>query len=82
MRLARRKTQLAVLALCGALGASSLAGCETTQEKAAAHQAESARILRARAKHQHTHNHHKQEADGTKIRLYGGKSSRQQEGGR
>ena len=46
---ARRAPQLAVLALCGALGAGSLAGCETTQEKAAAQRAESARILKARA---------------------------------
>jgi hypothetical protein len=46
---ARRVPQLAILALCGALGASSLAGCETTQEKAAAQRAESAQILKARA---------------------------------
>jgi hypothetical protein len=46
---ARRAPQLAVLALCGALGAGSLAGCETTQEKAAAQRAESAQILKARA---------------------------------
>ena len=82
MRLARRQAQLAVLALCGALAAGSLAGCETTQEKAAAHQAESARILRARAKHHHAHKHRKHHADGTKIPQYGGKSSRQREGGR
>jgi hypothetical protein len=49
---ARRQTQLAVLGLCGALAAGSLAGCETTQEKAAAHRAESERILEARAKRQ------------------------------
>ncbi|HSC20188.1 MAG TPA: hypothetical protein VLC07_00485, partial [Solirubrobacterales bacterium] len=60
--MARHRTRFAVLALCGALGAGSLAGCETTQEKAAAHQAESERILKARAKRQH-----KQEADGTKT---------------
>ncbi len=77
MRSAKRQAQLAVLVLCGALAAAGLAGCETTQEKAAAHQAESARILRARAKRQHHHKHH---ADGTKIPLYGGKSSRRQEG--
>jgi hypothetical protein len=63
---ARRAPQLAVLALCGALGASSLAGCETTQEKAAAQRAQSERILEARAKrqaqkkkHRHQHKHSK-----------------------
>ncbi|MGN6816625.1 MAG: hypothetical protein ACTHK3_11185 [Solirubrobacterales bacterium] len=50
---AKRQTQLAALVLCGALAAGSLAGCETTQEKAAAKQAESAHILKARAKHHH-----------------------------
>lgn len=52
---AKRKRQsgsLAVLVLCGVIGAGSLAGCETTQEKAAAHQAESERILEAREKRQ------------------------------
>ncbi|MGN6257320.1 MAG: hypothetical protein ACTHN3_06175 [Solirubrobacterales bacterium] len=63
---ARRPTQLAVLALCGTLGAGSLAGCETTQEKAAAQRARSERILEARAKrqkekkkHRHQHKHEK-----------------------
>jgi hypothetical protein len=63
---ARRAPQLAVLALCGALGAGSLAGCETTQEKAAAQRAQSERILEARAKrqaqkkkHRHQHKHEK-----------------------
>jgi hypothetical protein len=63
---AKRPTQLAVLALCGALGAGSLAGCETTQEKASAQRAESERILGARAKrqaqkkkHRHQHKHEK-----------------------
>jgi len=63
---ARRTPQLAVLALCGALGAGSLAGCETTQEKAAAQRAQSERILEARAKrraqkkkHRHQHKHEK-----------------------
>ncbi|MGN6663325.1 MAG: hypothetical protein ACTHK6_03810 [Solirubrobacterales bacterium] len=54
----RRQAQLAVLALCGALAAGSLAGCETTQEKAAAKQAESERILEARKKRQHEKHHH------------------------
>lgn len=66
---AKGAPKLAVLALCGALGAGSLAGCETTQEKAAAKQAESERILKARAKrqaqkkkhkHQHQNGHHQQ----------------------
>jgi len=61
---AKRTPQIAVLILCGAIGAGSLAGCETTQEKAAAQQAESKRILEARAKrqaqkkkHKHGHGH-------------------------
>lgn len=54
----RRQTRLVVLALCAALGASSLAGCETTQEKAAAKQAESEQILNARAKRQQQKKHH------------------------
>lgn len=62
---ARRMPQIAVLVLCGALGACSLAGCETTQEKAAAQQAESERILEARAKRQEekkkNRHQHKQE---------------------
>lgn len=49
---AKRKTQLALLVLCGAIGVAGLSGCETTQEKAAAHQAESERILEAREKRQ------------------------------
>ena len=49
---AERPQRLAVLVLCGALGLGSLAGCETTQEKAAAQRAESERILEARAKRQ------------------------------
>jgi hypothetical protein len=49
---ARRAPRFAVLALCGVLAAGSLAGCETTQEKAAAQRAESERILDARAKRQ------------------------------
>lgn len=49
---ARRPQQLAVLALGGALLTGGLAGCSTTQEKAAAHRAESERILEAREKRQ------------------------------
>jgi hypothetical protein len=56
------------LALCGALGAGALTGCETTQEKAAAQRAQSERILEARAKrqakkkkHKHDDKHQKEE---------------------
>jgi hypothetical protein len=49
---ARRNTQLAVLVLGGTLAAGSLSGCATTQDKAAAQRAESARILKARDKRQ------------------------------
>jgi hypothetical protein len=49
---AKRQSRLGVLVLCGAIGASALAGCSTTQEKAAIHQAESERILEAREKRQ------------------------------
>jgi len=48
----RRPQQLAVLALGGTLAVTGLAGCSTTQEKAAAQRAESARILKARDKRQ------------------------------
>jgi hypothetical protein len=65
---AKRAPQLAVLVLCGALAAGSLAGCETTQEKAAAQRAESERILDARAKRQakkkHTQKHHHKHEKG------------------
>jgi hypothetical protein len=53
-----RLTRFAVLALCGAIAGGSLAGCETTQEKAAAQRAESERILKARAKRQAKRKHH------------------------
>ena len=69
-----KRNQLAVLALAGSLVAAGLTGCETTQEKAAAHRAEAERILKAREQRQQKHhNHH---ADGTNVPLYGGKSSR------
>jgi hypothetical protein len=51
------KRQLAVLGLSGALVAGSLGGCATTQEKAAAQRAESARILDARDKRQERKRH-------------------------
>lgn len=64
----KRPRQLTVLALCGGLGLGGLTGCETTQEKAAAHRAESERILEARAKrqaekkkHRHDDKQHKHE---------------------
>ena len=44
--------QLVALALCGVIGAGSLAGCSTTQEKAAVQRAESEQILEAREKRQ------------------------------
>jgi len=52
VRSASRSRQLAVLALGGALAVTGLSGCETTQEKAEAQRAESARILKARDKRQ------------------------------
>jgi hypothetical protein len=48
----KARQRAAVLGLCGVIAAASLAGCETTQEKAAAQRAESARILKAREKRQ------------------------------
>ena len=77
---AKRAPHLAVLALCGALGAGSLAGCETTQEKAAAQRAQSERILEARAKRQAKRKHHKNQLDGTKTGPSNRFSSRQQKG--
>lgn len=44
--------RLAVLAVGASLLAGAAAGCSTTQEKAAAHQAEAQRILDAREKRQ------------------------------
>src|SRR4051812_4351710 len=61
--------RLAVLAVCGALGAGALTGCETTQEKATAQRAESERILEARAKRQHHGTKSRtSSADGTNSR--------------
>lgn len=59
-----RTHQLAVVALAGTLAVTGLTGCETTQEKAAAHRAESERILKAREKRQqqkHRQNKHDKE---------------------
>lgn len=44
----RQAARLGLLATCATLLAGSLAGCTTTQEKAAAHKAEAERILDAR----------------------------------
>jgi regulator of protease activity HflC (stomatin/prohibitin superfamily) len=76
----RRAPQVAVLVLCGALGAGGLAGCETTQEKAAAQRARSERILEARAQRQAARKHHKQHAHGTKTGRSKRFSSRRQKG--
>ncbi|MGB7684958.1 MAG: hypothetical protein WBL45_04160 [Solirubrobacterales bacterium] len=46
----RPLTRLAVAACCGSLLLGAAAGCSTTQEKAAKHQAEAKRILDERAK--------------------------------
>lgn len=76
----RAASRLVVLALCGAIGAGALTGCETTQEKAAAQQAESERILEARAKRQAKRHHgtksRTSSADGTKSQGSKDKSSR------
>jgi len=74
---ASRSKQLAVLLLGGTLAVAGLAGCETTQEKAEAQRAESARILKQRDKRQQARKHN---ADGTKTALSIRKSSRQQKG--
>jgi hypothetical protein len=52
-----KRNHLAVLALGGTLAVAGLTGCETTQEKAAAHRAESERILKAREKRQQKKKH-------------------------
>lgn len=76
----RRDRQLALLAVAGVFAAGSLGGCSTTQEKAAAHRAESERILEAREKRQARKNgeHH---TDGTKTVPSGSKSARRHEEG-
>ena len=48
----KRDRHLALLVLAGVFAAGSLTGCSTTQDKAAAHRAESERILEAREKRQ------------------------------
>lgn len=73
-----RLTRVAALGACGAIAVGGLSACETTQEKAAARQAEAARILQARAKRNRAHHHDK--ADGTKTTPGGSKSSPQRKG--
>jgi hypothetical protein len=77
---ARRGNQLAALVLGGAFAVAGLSGCSTTQEKAAAQRAESARILKARDKRQQTRKRDQGQADGPKTSKYLGKSARRQEG--
>lgn len=48
----RHISWVGVLAVCGLLLGGTLAGCSTTQEKAAQQQAQSKRILEAREKRQ------------------------------
>jgi hypothetical protein len=67
-----------VAACCCLLLAAPLAGCTTTQEKAARHKAQAEHILKARAERQRD----KQTADGPKTRLYDGKSAHRSEEGR
>lgn len=55
----KRDRHLALLALAGVFAAGSLGGCSTTQDKAAAHRAESERILKAREKRQQDKQKHK-----------------------
>jgi hypothetical protein len=64
-----RIPRLGVLAICALLLSGAAAGCSTTQEKAEIQQAESKRILDARAKRQ------KQKADGPKSHAQSGKSA-------
>jgi hypothetical protein len=53
----KRDRHLALLALAGVFAAGSISGCSTTQDKAAAHRAESERILEAREKRQQKKQH-------------------------
>ena len=60
---ASRKRQLAVLVLAGVFAVAGLSGCETTQEKAEAQRAESARILKQREKRQAKKQQHKHDKE-------------------
>ncbi len=57
----RHSARFGVLAVCGLLLTGAATGCSTTQEKAEKQQAQSKRILEARAARQ------KQKADGPKT---------------
>jgi hypothetical protein len=59
-----RDRQLVLLALAGVFATGSLGGCSTTQEKAAAHRAESERILEARDKRQEKKKHEHEKEKG------------------
>ncbi len=74
MRSARRQRSFARLAAAAAAAVllpGALAGCQTTQEKAAEHQAEAQRILDARAERQ---------AEGKKAKRKSGKADEPQKG--
>jgi hypothetical protein len=53
----RHVSRLGVLVVCGLLLAGALAGCSTTQEKAARQQARAKHILKAREQRQKSHDH-------------------------
>ena len=53
----KRDRHLVLLVLAGVFATGALGGCSTTQEKAAAHRAESERILEAREKRQERKKH-------------------------
>lgn len=64
--------RLAVGACAGALLLGTATGCETTQEKAAKHQAEAQRILDARAQRQAQRKQAKQQGDKGKKQSQNG----------
>jgi hypothetical protein len=63
-----RIARLAALAAGASLLAGAASGCKTTQEKAAAHQAEAQRILDAREKRQERKKKDKSDAKGGEKR--------------
>jgi len=76
VRSAKRQSTLRRLAVGGCAGTllvGSLAGCQTTQEKAAEHQAEAQRILDARAERQAARKKAKQKGKADKSDQNGGK---------
>jgi hypothetical protein len=77
VRSARRQPILPRLAVAGCAGALLLgagAGCQTTQEKAAVHQAEAQRILDARSERQaQRKKNKKKDGSGDKPSANGGK---------